>query len=174
MAAKVIGPSLHNEACKVALAQSTRCILSPEAMVEVVLILRSPNKAFQQVWELMSLQKVRYRSTVTQLNPHYYVSPLCTRNAFDLKWKELLTPLQLDPPTSTTRPRATAVVWALESWIRYLFSRPALIRQVERSFPLTLPCGGQFMDQDHHLLGEHGLVVSVPCQCLGTRASQPR
>ena len=52
---------------------------------------------------------------VTHLNLYSYVRPLCTRNAFDLKWKELLTHLKLDPPTSTTHPRTTRVVWPLGS-----------------------------------------------------------
>ena len=44
--------------------------------------------------------------------------------------------MQLDP-TSSTQPCATAMVWPLDSWIPYLFSRCALIRQVDRFFPLT-------------------------------------
>ena len=125
---KVIGPSVHREACKAAVAQYARCLLTSEAMVELVLNMRPPRMLFGRVSELISLQQ--YRSTVTQLNPDHYVRPLCTRNAFDLKWKERRTPLQLHPLTSTTHPCATAVVWPLDSWIRYLFSRPALIRQL--------------------------------------------
>ena len=83
--------------------------------MELVVIMRSPKSAFRQVSELISLQRLRYRSTLTQLNPDYSLRPLCTRNAFDLKWRELRTLLQLDPPTSTTHPRSTAVVWPLDS-----------------------------------------------------------
>ena len=126
--AKVIRSSVHKEACKAAVEQYAWCLLTPEAMVELVLNMRSPKNAFQQVSELISLQHLRYRSTATRLNPDYYVRPLFTRNAFDVKWKELLTPLQLDAPRYTTHPRATAVVWPVDSFIRYLFSRPALIR----------------------------------------------
>ena len=137
VAAKVISSSVHKEACKVAVAQYARCVLTPEAMVELVLIMRSPKNTLRQVSELISLLQLQYWCTVTQLNPDHYVELLCTGNAFDLKSQELLTPLQLDPPTSTTHPCATAVVWPLDSWIRYVFSRPALIRRVYKSFPLT-------------------------------------
>ena len=102
VAAKVISPSLHKEACKAALAQYARCLLTPQAMVKLVLHMRSPKNVFRQVSKLSSLQQLRYQSMITQLNAGYYVRPLCTRNAFDLKWKGLLTPLQLDPPTSTS------------------------------------------------------------------------
>ena len=55
VAAKVIGPSVHKEACKAAVAQCARCLLSPEAMAELVLHMHSPKNAFRQVFELMSL-----------------------------------------------------------------------------------------------------------------------
>ena len=90
VATKVIGPSMHKEACKAAAAQYARCLLTPEAMVALVLNMRSPKNAFRQVFELISLQQLRYGSTVTQWNSHYYVPPLCTRSTFDLKWKGLL------------------------------------------------------------------------------------
>ena len=124
VATKVIGPSVHKEACKAAVAQYARCLLTPEAMVELVLNMPSLKNALRQISELISLLQLWYRSTVPQLNPDYYVRPLCTHNAFDPKRKELLTPLQLDPRTSTNHPCATAVVWPLDSWIQYLFSRP--------------------------------------------------
>ena len=85
VAAKVIGPSWHNEACKAAVAQYAPCLLRPEDLVVLVLNLRSPKNAFRQVSELISLHQLRYHSTVTQLDPDYYVRPLCTRNAFVLK-----------------------------------------------------------------------------------------
>ena len=50
--------------------------------------------------------------------------------------------MQLDPLTSTTDPRATAVVWPGNTWIRYLVSRPALIRQVDKNSPLTFLARG--------------------------------
>ena len=96
---------------------------------------------------MISWQQLRYRSTAIQLYPDYWLRPFCTRNAFDLKWNEPLTSFQLDLPTSTTHPRAVAVVWPLDSWIRYPFSRVALIRQVDKSFPLTCLARG-----DAHLV----------------------
>ena len=85
VAAKVIGPFVHKEACKAAVAQYAWCLLTHEAMVELVPNMRSPKNAFRQFFELINLQLLRYRSTVTQFNSDYYVGPLCTRNTFDPK-----------------------------------------------------------------------------------------
>ena len=87
VAAKISGPLVHKEACKAAVAQHARCLLSPEAMVELVLNMWSPKNGFRQISRLISLQQLRYPSTVTQFDPDYYIRHLCTRNAFDLKWK---------------------------------------------------------------------------------------
>ena len=66
---------MHKEACKAAVPQYARCLLTPEAMVELVLNMRSPNNAFRQVSKLISLRQLRYRYTVTRLKPDYYVRP---------------------------------------------------------------------------------------------------
>ena len=150
VAAKAIGPFVNKEACKAAVAQYAWCLLTPQAMVEWVLNMRSPKNAFPQASELISLQQLRYRSTVTWPNLNYDIRPLCTCNALDIKWKELLTPLRLNPPTSTTHPLATAVVWPHGLLDAVMFSRLALIRNVDKSFLLTflvrgVPCGGQFL-----------------------------
>ena len=97
------------------MAQYSQCLLAAEAMAELVVNMRSPKNTLRQVSEVISLQQLRYRSTVTQLNPDYYVRPLCSCNAFNLKWKHLPTPLQLDLPTSKTYPRAARVVGPADS-----------------------------------------------------------
>ena len=48
VAAKFHSPSLHKEACKAAMAQYAWCLLTPEAMVEWVLNMRSPKNAFRR------------------------------------------------------------------------------------------------------------------------------
>ena len=87
------------------------------------------------------------------------------------KVKELLTPLQLDRPKSTTHPHATGVVWPLESSILYLFGRPMLMRPVFHCPRGCVPYGGQFLDPNHHLLRDHGLLVPVPCRLSGGLAN---
>ena len=47
----------------------------PEAMVELVLNMRSPKNTFWQAPKLISLHKLRYPSMVTQFNPDYYFGP---------------------------------------------------------------------------------------------------
>ena len=56
VAAKVIGPSMHKEVCKAAVAQYARCLLTPKAMVELVLNMQFPKYAFRQVSDLIGLQ----------------------------------------------------------------------------------------------------------------------
>ena len=56
--AKVIGPCVHKEACKAAVAQCAWCILIPEAMVKLVLNMRSPKNAFRKVSEPINLQQL--------------------------------------------------------------------------------------------------------------------
>ena len=95
VAAMVIGPYVHKGACKAALAQYGWGLLTLEAMVELVLNMRVPKNVFRQVCELITLQQLRYWSTVTQLNSDYYIGPLSICTGFDLKWKELITPFGL-------------------------------------------------------------------------------
>ena len=56
LAAKVIGLSVRKEACKGAVAQYAGCLPTPEAMVELVLNMRSPKNAFRKVSKLISLR----------------------------------------------------------------------------------------------------------------------
>ena len=46
VAAKVIRPSVHKETCKAAVAQYAWCVLTPGALVELVLNMWSPKNAF--------------------------------------------------------------------------------------------------------------------------------
>ena len=151
------------------MAEYAWCTLIPEGMVVLVLNMRSPKNAFRQVSELISLQQLQYGSTVTPLNPDYYIRPLCTRRAFYLKLNELLTPLQLDPPTSTTHPRATTVVWPLDSWIRYVFSRLALIRPVDTSVPLTFLVRGD----RYCVAGSSWTEITIPLVNMGCLCRSP-
>ena len=123
---KVVGPSVHNKACKAAVAQYARCLLTPKAMVELVLNMRSSKNAVLQ-GDKLPAPPASVHGLIAHFDLDYYVGHLCTCNAFALKWKQLLTALQLEPPTSTTHPRTIVVVWPVNSWTRWLFSRRAFI-----------------------------------------------
>ena len=39
-------------------------------------------------------------------------------------------------------PKATGISWPFASWVKYILSRPGLLRSINRSFPLTFIVGG--------------------------------
>ena len=45
--------------------------------------------------------------------------------------------MQLDPPVATVLPKATGMSWPFASWVKYILSWPALVRSINRTFPLT-------------------------------------
>ena len=45
--------------------------------------------------------------------------------------------MDLDLPVAMVLPKATGISWAFASWIKYILSRPGLVRSINRSFPLA-------------------------------------
>ena len=66
-----------------------------------------------------------------------YSRPICTERAFQARWKELVAPVELDPPVATVLPKATRISWPFASWVTYILSRPGLVRSINRSSPWT-------------------------------------
>ena len=97
-------------------------LLPPLAAVSLLLNLSAPKSAFRLLSTFVSQRGVRY-STATGLP---FPRPLCTRDAFEAKWAELCTPLELVCTFSTTPVQAEARHWPLASWERYVNSRPQL------------------------------------------------
>ena len=46
--------------------------------------------------------------------------------------------MELDPPVATVLPKATGISWPFTSWVKYILSRPGLVRSINCSFPLTI------------------------------------
>ena len=109
-------------------------LLPPTAMCELVLNLRAPNSSWRTLSELYTLRKLEYHCTVAG-GPHS--QPICTERDFQARWKELVAPVQLDDPVTTVLPKATRISWPFASWVKYILSRPGLVRSINRSFPLT-------------------------------------
>ena len=80
------------------------------------------------------LRKLEYHRTVP-CGP--YSRPICTERDFQARWKELVAPMELDPPVATVLPKATGISWPFASWVKYILSRPGLVRSINCSFPLT-------------------------------------
>ena len=73
-----------------------------------------------------------------ELRPTVSVAdPPTSGRAFQARWKELVAPVQLDDPVATVLPKATGISWPFASWVTYILSRPALVRSINRTFPLT-------------------------------------
>ena len=109
-------------------------LLPPTAMCELVLNTRAPKSSWTTLSELYMLLKLEYYHTVPS-GP--YSRPMCTERDFQVRWKELLAPVELDPPMATVLSTATAISWPFASWVTYILSRPGLVRSINRSFPLT-------------------------------------
>ena len=122
------------EACKVAIEAYAASLLLPTAMCELVLNMRAPKSSWTTLLELYTLCKLEHHCTVPG-GP--YSRPICTERAFQARWKELVAPVQLDDPVAMVLPKATGISWPFASWVRYILSRPGLVRSVNRNFPLT-------------------------------------
>ena len=117
------------EACKAAAASP----LPPTAMCELVLSMRAPKSLWRTLSELYMLRKLEYHRTVPG-GP--YSRPICTERDFQARWKELVAPVELDHAVATVLPKATGIRWPFASWVKYILSRPGLVRSINRNYPL--------------------------------------
>ena len=62
-----------------------------------------------------------------------FARPIHPERAFH----ELLAPLELEPPVSTSDPKATGISWLWASWLRYIASQPPVCCMIDWSFPVT-------------------------------------
>ena len=63
--------------------------------------------------------------------------PIPSRDRFTDTWKELVKPLALDRPVSVSHPPTSGRSWPLQSWARYIQSRPPLVDTIDWTRPLT-------------------------------------
>ena len=163
------------EACKAAVEAYTASLLPPTAMCELVLNMRAPKSSWRTRSELYTLRKLEYHRTVPG-GP--YSRPICTERDFQARWKELVAPVELDPPVATVLPKATGISWPFASWIKYILSWPGLVRSINRSFPLTFIVRGDAyrgqLAPTHHLLGQLRPLGPLPRGPLGVEHGQLR
>ena len=96
--------------------------------------MRAPKSSWRTLSELYTLYKLEYHRTVPGAP---YSRPICTERDFQARWKELVAPVEWDPPVATVLPKATRISWPFTSWVKYILSRPGLVRLINRPFPLT-------------------------------------
>ena len=120
--------------------------LFPASDLQGLLIdLNVPKVGFRAVSEYMSCRGVAY----TAATGYPFPRPIPSRDQFLDTWKEMAKPLELRPPVSIADPPASGRSWPLQSWARYVQSRPPLADVIDWSRPLTFlvlgdayPCGG--------------------------------
>ena len=123
-----------DEACKAADEADAASLLPPIAMCELVLNMRAPKSSWRSLSELYTLRKLEYHRTVPG-GP--YSRRICTERDFQARWTEVVAPVELDPPVATVLPKATGISWSFASSVKYILSRPGLVRSINRTFPLT-------------------------------------
>ena len=127
---------ITGEACKAA-AEAYAASLPPpppSAMCELVLNMRAPKSSWRTLSELYTLRKLEYHRTIPGAP---YSRPICTQQDFQARWRELVAPVELDPPVATVLPKGTGISWPFASWVTYILSRPGLVPSINRYFPFT-------------------------------------
>ena len=82
---------------------------------------------FRHVWEFMTRRGAAYTATTGLPFPR----PIPSRDRFMDTWKELVRPLVLNPPVSVPEPLESGRSWPLQSWARYIQSRPPLVGTID-------------------------------------------
>ena len=102
------------EACKATVEAYAASLLPPTAIRELMLNMRAPKSSWRTLSELYTLRKLEYHRIVPG-GP--YSGPPCSERIFQARWKELVTPVQLEEPVATVLLKATGVSWPFASWV---------------------------------------------------------
>ena len=78
----------------------------PAAMCELALNMRAPKSLWRTLSEVYTLHKLEYHHTIPGAP---YSRPICNERNFLPRWKELVAPVELDPPVATVLPKATGI-----------------------------------------------------------------
>ena len=124
------------EACKAAIEAYTNSLPPPPptALCELELNMRAPKSSWRTLVELYTARKLEYHRTVPS---GAYSHPICTEWEFQARSKQLVAPMEPDPPVATVLPKATRISWPVASWVKYIPFWPGLVRSIDRTFPFT-------------------------------------
>ena len=138
-------PSLIRDKQKQAVKQYASHLFPAPDLIGLLMDLNVPKLSFRHVSEYLS----RRGSAYTAAPGLPFPLPIPTRDTFTDTWKELVTPLDLQPPVSIPDPPTSGRSWPLPSWARYVQSRPSLVDTIGWTRPLTFivrgdayPCAG--------------------------------
>ena len=110
-------------------------LLPAEGVCSLVVTLGAPKRAFRDMSEYFKTRKQPFEAK-TGLR---FMSPLCTRTAFEAMWVKLLDPLKLDKPLHTETDLSGPIVsrsWPIVEWAKYVAGTPALAKEIDWSLPL--------------------------------------
>ena len=117
----------------------------------------------------MSEFMTRWGATYTAATGLSFPRPILSRDRFMDTWKELVKPLALDRPESVADPPTSGRSWPLQSWARFIQSRPPLVETINLKRPLTFllrgdahPCAGGSWTQRSIGLLNHGARGRTP------------
>ena len=128
-----------SEASKAAVEPYATSLLPPTAMCELVFNLRAPKSSWRALSELYMLCMLQSNCAVPG-GP--YARPVCNQRYFQAHCKELVSPVEPDNPVAAVLPKATAILWPFASCVKYVLSRPGLVRSIAPSYPLTFIVDG--------------------------------
>ena len=155
------------EACKAAVEAYSASLLAPTAMCEPVLNLWARKSSWRTLSQLYTLRKLQYQCTVLG-GP--YTGLLCTEQDFQARWKEVVAPWNFENPVATVLPKATGISCPFTSWVKYTFSRPGLVRSINRNFPLTFIVRGDA----HPVAGGNWMQLTISLANVNRLARSPR
>ena len=110
---------------------------APE-LIGLLMDLNVPKGGFRHVFEFTTRRGAAYTAATGLPIPR----PIPSRDHFMDTWKELVKPLALDRPVSVVDPPRSGRPWPLQSWARYIQSRPPLVDTIDWKRPLTFLLGG--------------------------------
>ena len=96
--------------------------------------MRATKSSWKTLSERYKLRKLEYNRTIPGAP---YSRPICTERDFQARRKDLVAPVESDPPVAKLLPKATGISWPFASWVKNILSRPGLVRSINRSFQLT-------------------------------------
>ena len=129
-----LGDFLRNLRQK-AVQEYAKELLPAEGVCSLVVTLGAPKRAFRDMSEYFKTRKQPFEAK-TGLR---FMSPLCTRKAFEAMWVKLLDPLKLDKPLHTETDLSGPIVsrsWPIVEWAKYVAGTPALAKEIDWSLPL--------------------------------------
>ena len=103
-------------------------------LIGLLMDLNVPKGGFRHVSEFMTR---RAPLTPPRRASHYPPPPIPSHDGFTDTWKELVKPFALDRPVFVAGPATSGRCWPLQSWARYIQSRPPLVDTIDWKSPLT-------------------------------------